>query len=357
MKSKVSGGQLTLILGNSNKKFSGVTSTMLQVLAELKGKADVSVLGAHFLPDDVQAVGFFECARRFRRRANLESWPIFHARRNNEMLQALILKRLFRCQFKIVFTSTAQRTKTWITRWLMSQMDGLISTCQAAADYMESPPDVIIPHGIDASLYRPVEIKNDVGVAIPFKYAIGIFGRVRSQKGVDTLIAAAIDILPLFPDWGVLVVGEITSDNESFVSDLREKLSTAGLMEKVHFTDKVEFKQVPAYFRAVSIVTALSVNEGFGLTVLEGLASQKPVVATKAGAWPDIAKQSGGSVQLIDVGDVAALSEILSRLMSDPEERRLLGENGRTSVLKHYTIEREAAQLLTYYQNISNNPK
>ncbi|MFT6793932.1 MAG: mannosyltransferase [Rubritalea sp.] len=46
---------------------------------------------------------------------------IFHARRNDEMIQSLIAKKLFGAKIKIVFTSTAQRHHSRFTRWLMSK--------------------------------------------------------------------------------------------------------------------------------------------------------------------------------------------------------------------------------------------
>ena len=122
-----------LILGNSNKRFSGVTSTMLQVLSRQKNLISVAVLGDHFLPADITSISFFTLAKHGRTPLADGRFRVFHARRNNEMIQALILKTLFRAKLKIVFTSTAQRHHTRFTRWLISHMDGIISTCAAAA--------------------------------------------------------------------------------------------------------------------------------------------------------------------------------------------------------------------------------
>ena len=48
-----------IILGNSNKRFSGVTSTMLQVLKYQQERVAVAVLGKHNMPDSVQTLSFF----------------------------------------------------------------------------------------------------------------------------------------------------------------------------------------------------------------------------------------------------------------------------------------------------------
>ena len=52
-----------LILGNSNSKFSGVTSTMLQVLEHQKELIPVAVLGKHHLPEDALAINFRDALR------------------------------------------------------------------------------------------------------------------------------------------------------------------------------------------------------------------------------------------------------------------------------------------------------
>lgn len=342
---------LQVILGNSSKRFSGVTSTMLQVLGVQKNHADILVLGHHHLPTDVPSLSFFQAIRALRTPLPSGQVRVFHARRNDEMIQALLLKFLFRAKLKIVFTSTAQRPKTWLTRFLMRRMDGLISTCQAAADYMPDPPDVIIPHGIDTQRFdEPVDLSS-----APFgseTNVIGIFGRVRAQKGVDLLVEAAIELLPENPDWAVVVVGQVTDDQAGFHSALVTRLQQAGLEHRVYFTGELPYEKVVAWFKRVSIVCALSTNEGFGLTVLEALAASKPVIATRAGAWPDIlGHQKVG--ELIHVGDRSALKDALVQLMSDAELRHRYGQSGRQLVYDRYTVEREALQLLDFYQRIA----
>ena len=79
----------------------------------------------------------------------------------------------------------------------MNQMDGIISTCDAAAHYLERPADIIVPHGIDTSTYHPAanKVESWAKLGLPGKYGIGIFGRIRKQKGLDRLIDAALPLL------------------------------------------------------------------------------------------------------------------------------------------------------------------
>lgn len=344
---------IEVILGNSNKRFSGVTSTMLQVLEVQKDKVSLVVLGGHHLPADVPTVSFLRLLRLARRPLADGRPRVFHARRNDEMIQALLLKALG-ARLRIVFTSTAQRRKTWVTRFLMNRMDGLLSTCTAAAGYMPTPPDQLTPHGINTKRYHPVEDRDRLWqqLELPGRYGIGIFGRVRHQKGVDLLVDAALNVLPNHPDFTVVIVGEITQDHAEFVERQKLRLKEAGLEDRVVFTGKLPFDRIPDYFRAMSIVTALSRNEGFGLTVLEAMCSGAAVVATRAGAWPDIIRD-GENGYLIPVGHNVELAERLDTLMADPIKRRMLADCGRQTVLNDYTVEREACSLLDYYAQLS----
>ena len=193
---------LDLILGNSSRRFSGVTSTLLQVLPHQQQACELAVLGSHHLPKGTPVIGFLEAVFMLRRLSGNAPCVIFHARRNDEMIQALVLKLLSGNKLKIVFTSTAQRHHSRFTRWLIRKMDGVISTCDAAAFYLKRKPQTIIAHGVDTQRYQPATSKADLWkqLGLPGKRGIGIFGRVRKQKGIDILIDAAIPLLKRTPD-------------------------------------------------------------------------------------------------------------------------------------------------------------
>ncbi|MGB5323949.1 MAG: hypothetical protein WBN40_00815, partial [Pseudomonadales bacterium] len=124
---------IRLILGNSGKRFSGVTSTMLQVLSVQSRRVGTAILGAHHVPAGYPTLGFFDFVRLARKPLPDGSWRVFHARRNDEMIQALLATKLFGAKIKIAFTSTAQREHSGFSRWLMQQMDAVITTSSAAA--------------------------------------------------------------------------------------------------------------------------------------------------------------------------------------------------------------------------------
>ncbi len=346
---------IEVILGNSNRRFSGVTSTMLRVLEHHKGKIGISVMGKHHLPEDVPSISFWRCAKLCRSTLPNEKFRVFHARRNNEVIQALILKKIFKAKIKIIFTSTAQREHTWITRWLIKRVDCLVATCSGAAAVLKRKPDKMIPHGVDINTYRlPNEGKKIAweSLGYPGKYGIGIFARVRQQKGIGILVDAMIPIMKEDPSPTVLIAGETTKSHENFVADLKAKIKSEGLEKRILFIGKVHYaEEVPRLMRGLSIVTALSTIEGFGLPILEAMSSGCAVVASRTGAWEDIIVPEEHGL-LVPCNDVKATQEALKKLTSNSESLEKMGLRGRDRIAEGFTIENEANSLLELYKSV-----
>jgi len=343
-----------LILGNANKNFSGVTSTMLQVLPHQQKAMDLLVLGKSNLPEGIPYISFFSLIKKLKQ-LNSSIPHIFHARRNMEMIQALLLKHLFRLNIKIIFTSTAQRDKTWLTRFLMKNMDGLLSTCTAAAAFMPDPPDRIIPHGINLDEFNKCEDKQALlkDLGIEAKQAVGIFGRVRHQKGVDNFVDMALELAQQFPDCKFIVVGETLENQQSFLAQMKKKIREHQCEQQIIFTGKLSFKALQQYMRAMSVTCALSRNEGFGLTVIESMASGTSVVATKAGAWSDIIAD-GKDGFLVDIADTKTMAEKVSLLLRDKSLQDKFTNTAYRKVREQYSASIEATHLIDYYRYIQS---
>jgi len=297
--------QAELILGNSNQRFSGVTSTMLQVIRYQKDITKLVVLGSHHLPDGISHVTFRQLIKLCRKPLSNGRYRVFHARRNNEVIQALILKKCFGAKIRVAFTSTAQREHSWITRYLIRQSDAVISTCSAAASYIKDGPDIIIPHGIDLDTYSPAEDRPAL--------------------------------------W---------REKQSFQDKLEAEVDAAGLTDRFLFLGKQPFSELPKLFKAMTIVTALSRNEGFGLTILEAMASGSAVLASEAGAWQDIVREGiDGHIAACD--DLTSTQEKLDLMMSDPTQLVEMGTHGRERVQQHYSLEREARDLTDFLRSLA----
>ena len=149
-----------VILPNLGRRFSGVTSTLLQVLPHQQMLIPVVVWGDRFIGKDVPTVGFMELLALSKAAMPRDETRVYHARRNLEMLWGLILKHLFRRRLKLVFTSTAQRKHSRYTRFLYHRMDALITTSDRAGRFLDKPADFVIPHGIAIDSY-PFEANKE----------------------------------------------------------------------------------------------------------------------------------------------------------------------------------------------------
>lgn len=337
-----------LILGNSNKRFSGVTSTMLQVLPHQKKLMKTLILGKHHLPDDTRCLTFLQFTKLCKQPLPEGNPRIFHARRNDEMIQALIAKNLFAAKIKIVFTSTAQRHHSKFTRWLMSKMDAIITTCTAANSYLKKPADIIIPHGIDIDTYTPsVKQPSDT-------LNIGVFGRIRPSKGIDLLIDAIIPVLKNHPHVKLNICGETTPKFQPYLNDQKQKITTAGLENQVNYLGKVTFAELPNLYRNTDIVCAVSRNEGYGLTPLEAMASGAAVLTSEAGAWKDIV-QNGVHGYCVTTGDTQAIQEKLECMINNPANLIKMGLAGRKHIEEHYTNNKEAHRLCEFFTKLQQS--
>jgi len=322
---------------------------MLQLLPFQQDLMPLAILGKHHLPDGTPHISFREFTKLCKNPLADGSPRIFHARRNDELIQALIAKTLFGSTIKIVFTSTAQRHHSKFTCWLMGKMDAIITTSSAAGSYLKRPADTMIPHGIDIGTFK---LKEKTTPSKTIK--LGVFGRVRPSKGIDLLIDAVIPVLKAHPQITLSVCGETTLKFQPYLNEQKHKLKQAGVAEQVEFLGKVSFNELPGLYRSMDIVFAVSRNEGFGLTPLEAMASGAAVLTSEAGAWKDIV-ENGIHGYCVPTNDSKAIREKLQEMICDPAKLITMGLAGRKHVEQYYTNQREAEQLCQFFKNLQKS--
>jgi len=335
--------ELDVIIPNLHWNYTGVTATNRMIAPQIARLVTARWLGSD-APDGIETMTFGDLMRlRFGHRRPV----IWHARRNNEMMVGLVL-RCLGWPIRLVFTSAAQRHHTWITRFLVARMDAVIATSDAAASYLKVPATVIL-HGVDTQRYHPPKNRDaEFSVSgLRGKYAIGCFGRVRHQKGTDVFVEAMCELLPRYPDFSAVIIGAV--DDASFEANLKEKVAAAGLAERVKFMGELPIDDVPPWYRRILIYAFTSRNEGFGLTLLEAMASGNALVAARAGAAEAVV--TGGRVALlVTAGDPGALIQALEPLMRDPSLAQAMGERARDYVAKNFSIESEAEKYVAVYR-------
>ncbi len=339
---------LQAIVPNLHWRYSGVTATNRMIAPLLAKRLKVAWLG----PDAPGRVARMTWRDLFALRVRRPRAPvIWHARRNNEMMAGLLLTALG-WPLRPIFTSAGQRRHTWITRYLISRMDAVIAASEAAASYLKRPSTVIL-HGIDTARYAPPPDRAAAfrATGLPGKYAIGCFGRVRHQKGTDIFIDAMCRLLPKYPDFTAVIVGGVTSDQRAFNDALKQKAAAAGLSDRIRFLGELPIDDVPPWYQRILIYAFTSRNEGFGLTLLEAMASGAAMVAARAGA-ADKVVVDGETGFLVATGDVDAMADALEKLMRDPARAIEMGRKARERVLSQFSVDAEADKIAAVYRAV-----
>lgn len=341
-----------VIAPNFKRRLSGVTSTIIQLIPIQRALGEkIAVLGPG-LPDTLPSI-------RFRDLLRLWSAPdgrpcrVWHARRNVEMLPAIVLRDLLGMKLKIVFTSASQRRHTGWSKFLISRMDAVIATSGKTAAYLEVPNTVIL-HGIDTKRFQPpvdaAAAKSALGLDPAQKY-VGCFGRVRKQKGTDLFVDSMIALLPCRPGWSAVVAGRATGPHVAFENELKERVAKAGLTDRIRFVG--EHTNIPDWYRALDLFVAPQRWEGFGLTPLEAMATGVPVVATDVGAFSElvvVGEQETGTI--IAANDLQAMVEATAGFMDDDRRRALAGANGLGLTCASFAIEGEARAINAVYERL-----
>lgn len=142
-------------------------------------------------------------------------------------------------------------------------------------------------------------------------------GTVEPRKDLPALVAAFDAVAARQPDVHLVIAGP----DGWGVDQLARALGRAHHRERVVRLGWVSGDERVALLRGARVVAYPSVYEGFGLVPLEAMAAEVPVVATRAGAIPEVV---GDAAELVAVGDVDALAAALLRLLTDEARREEL---------------------------------
>lgn len=336
-----------IVAPNLKRRLSGVTATVVRLIPVQARMIDIRATGPG-LPADVPHIPLMRAATLPRDR-----WRVWHARRNTEMALGLILRRLLRRRYRLLFTSAAQRRHTGFTRWLIRQQDALIATSPQAASYLERPATVIL-HGVDTDVFHPAPDRAALRARLgmdPDAVLIGCFGRIRAQKGVDLLVQAGLELLPSRPRVQIILTGRITPDNRTFADDLQARIKAAGLDGRIRFLGELPWDQVIAHYQALDLFAAPARWEGFGLTPLEAAACAVPTVAARVGAYEALIRD-GQTGSLVPKDDAPALTAALARWLDDDAGRAAAGQAARAHVTANHAIEGEARAIVDVYRSL-----
>ncbi|HOW28489.1 MAG TPA: glycosyltransferase family 4 protein [Elusimicrobiota bacterium] len=173
---------------------------------------------------------------------------------------------------------------------------------------------------------------------------VGYLGRLdEPKKGVAVLIRAWPGVLNTHPSAQLVIVGDGAA-----ALDLEILTRQLGLQKSVRFLG--EQSDVKSHLAAFDIFVLPSLWEGFGISLLEAMSSSLPVVATRVGGIPEVVAD-GETGLLVPPGNVQALGEAVSSLLSDPVRAQDMGKKGLARVRGHFDMKMNISQLEKLYQD------
>ncbi|WP_445165536.1 glycosyltransferase family 4 protein [Mycolicibacterium sp. Dal123E01] len=213
------------------------------------------------------------------------------------------------------------------------------SATDIADDFGVSPKQLrVVPLGVDTELFKPSEQPRVPG------RIIAISSADRPLKGIGHLLNAVAK-LRTEHDLELQLVAKLEPNGptEKLIAEL-------GISDIVHTTSGLTDEELAALFASAEIACIPSLYEGFSLPAVEAMASGTPIVASRAGALPEVLGADGECADLVTPGDVNELIAALGKQLESPARRQWLGTAGRRRALDVFSWESVAAQTVRVYE-------
>lgn len=204
----------------------------------------------------------------------------------------------------------------------------------------------VLANGIRVPKVTGNDVRGELGIPAGAPLVASV-GNLRPQKAYDVLVHAAAILRQEHPDLRVVIVGEGSERPQ-----LEALIGELGLGETVLLLG--ERRDAPDVVSAADVVVNSSSFEGSPLSVLEYMALEKPIVATRVGGTPDLI-EDGVHGRLVAPGDPAALTAAISELLLDRSLARRLGEAAGARQQKEYGLDAMVRRLESLYVELARS--
>ena len=217
----------------------------------------------------------------------------------------------------------------------------------------------VVHHGVDEEKFKPGRPSKQLFTKYPqLKNRPVVFhpARMGLAKGCDISVKAINlvkrrhpeVILVLAGSKNIIDWGSTQQKDIAYIVDLIKyfKLRKNMLIDVYSLEDMAKL-----YAVSTVVVYPSSVGEPFGLTMLESLASGKPIIVTNSGGMPEIVRD-GINGFVIPIRDFEVLASRISQVIEDYKLRMRLGYTGRQIVEAQYTKERVTSETISIYNNL-----
>ena len=301
----------------------------------------------------LQGVGrsLFRLAMAFSRHVRQTRPDVIHTHLFDADLVGILTARVFgvrRC-FSTIHSSTffEPRRHRWRYRGLALLVSRFFPVSQALSDVLVQRCRVpaarvrVIRNGIDMTRFAPSHAR---GGAVTRGPIIGTLARLIPSKGIRFLLDAMPPLLLEYPE-ALLLVGGGGEEQET----LERQARVLGIADRVEFVGPIHDPR--DFYRRLDLFVLPSLDEAFGLVVLEAMAMGLPVIGTRVGGVPEVLTH-GVNGWLVEPGNSAQLAAGIRTLWADPALCRHAAEEGRRTAVR-FDVTRVAAELQAEYERLA----
>ena len=227
---------------------------------------------------------------------------------------------------------------------VLRALPAVLTVSQSSAD------DIVRDFRVRPEVLTVVPVGVETDVFVP-PTAPRVPGRVVATASADVPMKGLVPLLEAVAklrterDVELVVVGRAREGGTA--SRAIERL---GLEGHVRFVTGVSEPDLVALFGSAEVAVVPSLYEGFSLPAVEAMACATPLVATTAGALPEVVGPDGESALHVAPGDPEALAAAVGRLMDDPGLAARIGAAGRSRVVERFTWRAVAEQTVAWYR-------
>lgn len=225
----------------------------------------------------------------------------------------------------------------------------------------------VVPNGVDSSGFVPAGAKARADG--PAERPLLFVGRVSPEKGVHVLLRAFNRVREAFPETRLLIAGPYCPLPRDFIVGLSDDPHVAALgrlyqddymahlrtLLNGHLSDGVTFlgalphAEMARTYASASVVINPALSEAFGMSLVEGMATGIPVVASRVGGMPEVVEH-GGTGLLVPPDDDVRMADAIIELLGDHSLREAMGGRGRQRVLERFDWNRVTTTLRESYR-------
>jgi len=205
-----------------------------------------------------------------------------------------------------------------------------------------------VPNSVDAERFRPstpnAALRDKLG--LDQGYVLGFVGEARAKKGLSLLLKAFAKVATKV-DAHLLLIGGLRPKDEEVYQLFRRRNPQLSL----HLIPYVPQSELADYYNLMDLVLMPSLRDGLPNVLLEAMACERTVVASNVGGLSDVI-EDGRNGFLVPPRDKQALVDCTLSALADANQRRVLGQAARATILRDYTPQHELNNNLRIYHQL-----